>query len=232
MKTRTNKFRGKRVWLVLIRLFKGIIKSIYYILIGLLYILLKTYTEFEKAYLKVWKMLPKWFRRLAIWLMIINIFALNNKPAEIIEKLITNTETKEVYVLQETYIEKEKCNYGLYECAIYDEAIEQGMTKEQSKVAIAISKHETGSYTSSLFKNSNNIGGLYNSSAKKFYSYKSVEDGIEAYVKNLKKGYFDKGLDTIEKIQKKYAPLNADNDPTGLNNNWVNGVTYFYNELV
>ena len=232
MKTRTNKFRGKRVWLVLIRLCKAIIKNVYYILVGLVYLVLKTYIEFEKAFLKVWGMLPKWFRRLAIWLMIINIFALNDKPAEIIEKVKTQIETKEIYVLQETYIEKEKCSYGIFECAVYDEAIEQGMTEEQAKVAIAISKHETGSYTSSLFKNNNNIGGLYNSSAKKFYTYKSLEDGISAFIKNLKKGYFDKGLDTIEKIQKKYAPLNAANDPTGLNNHWVSGVTYFYNELV
>lgn len=232
MKTRTNKFRGKRVWLVLIRLFKTILKDIYYMLVGLVYLILKTYIEFEKAFLKVWGMLPRWFRRLAIWLMIINIFALNDKPAEIIEKVKTQIETKEIYVLQETYIEKEKCSYGVYECAVYDEAIEQGMTEEQAKMAIAISKHETGSYTSSLFKNSNNIGGLYNSSAKKFYTYKTLEDGISAYIKNLKKGYFDKGLDTIEKIQKKYAPLNAANDPTGLNNHWVSGVTYFYNELV
>lgn len=232
MKTRTNKFRGKRIWLVLIKLIKEIVKSIYYILVGLIYLILKTYVEFEKAFLRLWGMFPRWFRRLAIWLMIINIFNLNSQEPITIEKIKTQIETKEVYVLQETYIEKEKCNYGLYECAVYDEAIEQGMTEEQSKVAIAISKHETGSYTSPLFKNSNNIGGLYNSSAKKFYSYKTLDDGIEAYVRNLKKGYFDKGLDTIEKIQKKYAPLNADNDPTGLNNNWVSGVTYFYNELV
>lgn len=232
MKTRTNKFRGKRVWLVLIRLIKAIVEGFYYTLVGLVYLILKTYVEFEKAFLKVWGMLPKWFRRLAIWLMIINIFALNDKPAEIIEKVKTQIETKEIYVFQETYIEKEKCSYGVYECAVYDEAIEQGMTEEQAKVAIAISKHETGSYTSPLFKNNNNIGGLYNSSAKKFYTYKSLEDGISAFIKNLKKGYFDKGLDTIEKIQKKYAPLNAANDPTGLNNHWVSGVTYFYNELV
>lgn len=232
MKTRTNKFRGKRIWLVLIKLIKEIVKSIYYILVGLIYLILKTYVEFEKAFLKLWGMFPRWFKRLAIWLMLINIHNLNSQEPITIEKLITTTETKEVFVLQETYIEKEKCSYGLYECAVYDEAIEQGMTEEQSKVAIAISKHETGSYTSPLFKNANNIGGLYNSNTKKFYTYKTLDDGIEAYVRNLKKGYFDKGLDTIEKIQKKYAPINADNDPTGLNNNWVSGVTYFYNELV
>lgn len=231
MKTRENKFRGKRVGSLITLIAKEVVKSIYYLIVSIIYLILKCYVEFEKAFLKIWGMLPNWFKRLAIWLMIINIFALNKKPAEVIEKLITNTETKEVYVLQETYIEKEVCNYGIYECAVYEEAIKQGLNEEQSKIAVAITKHETGSYTSSLFKNSNNIGGLYNSSAKKFFSYRSVEDGISAYVRNLKAGYFDKGLDTIEKIQKKYAPVNAANDPTGLNYNWVSGVTYFYNEL-
>lgn len=231
METRKNKFRGKRIGSLITLIVKETVKSIYYLVVSLIYLILKSYVEFEKAFLKVWRLLPNWFKRLAIWLMIINIFALNKKPAEVIEKLITNTETKEVYVLQETYIEKEVCSYGLYECAVYEEAIKQGLTEDQSKIAVAITKHETGSYTSSLFKNSNNIGGLYNSSAKKFYSYKTVNDGISAYVRNLKAGYFDKGLDTIEKIQKKYAPVNAANDPTGLNYNWVSGVTYFYNEL-
>lgn len=41
----------------------------------------------------------------------------------------------------------------------------------------------------------------------------------------------DKPAEIIEKIQSKYAPINANNDPTGLNNNWVSGVTYFYNQL-
>lgn len=224
MKTRTKKFRGKRVWLVLIRLIKAILK-------GLLNIILETYVAFEKAFLKLWNVFPRWFKRLVIWLMLINIFLLNDKPVEVIEKIKTQIEVKEVYAVEEIYIEPEKCSYGIYECAIYDSALEQGLNEEQAKIAIAISKHETGSYTSSLFKNNNNIGGLYNSSSKKFFTYKTLEDGIDSFVGNLKKGYFDKGLDTIEKIQKKYAPINAANDPTGLNNNWIDGVRYFYNKL-
>ena len=140
-------------------------------------------------------------------------------------------EIKEIYAVKELYVEPTKCAYGVYECAIYDTAIESGLTVEQGKIAIAISKHETANYTSSLFKNNNNIGGLYNGNAGKFFSYTSVEDGIDAYVGNLKRGYFDKGLTTIETIQKKYAPINAINDPTGLNEHWVSGVTYYYNQL-
>lgn len=232
MKTRTNKFRGKRVGSYLIALTKETAQNTYYLLISLLYIILNSYIEFEKAFIKVWEQFPKWLKRVIILVMLINISVLNDKAPEIIEKIKTNIEIKEVYAVKEIMVEPEKCSYGLYECAIYDKALEYGLNDEQAKIAIAITKHETGSYTSSLFKNNNNIGGLYNSAAKKFYTYNSTEDGIEAYIKNLKNGYFDKGLDTIEEIQKKYAPLNAENDPTGLNDNWISGVTYYYDELV
>lgn len=227
MKTRTNKFRGVRLLSLLTRVIKETFKLIFYILVGIMYIILKIYVEFEKTFLKIWGLLPRWFRRLAIILMIFNIFALNNKEPQLIEKLITNT--KEVYVVQESYIES--CNYGSYECAIYNEAIKQGMNEEQSKIAIAISKHETSNYTSTLFKNSNNIGGLYDSNNNKFFKYDSLDSGIKSFIRNLKKGYFDKGFNKIDEIQKKYAPINATNDPNGLNKHWVNGVTYFYNEL-
>lgn len=230
--SRTNKYRGKRVELKFEELIKVLFKDIYYVLVGLVYIVVKTYVAFEKAFLKVWSMLPKWVIRIMVWVMLININILNDKAPEIIEKIVTNIEVKEVYAVKEMMVEPEKCAYGIYECAIYDSALEYGLNDEQAKIAIAISKHETGTYTSAIFKNNNNIGGLYNSSASCFYKYDSVEDGIDAYIRNLKNGYFDKGLNTIEKIQAKYAPLNAENDPTGLNNNWISGVTYFYNELV
>lgn len=229
--SKLNKKRKAQVKKNVIWLIKAILKDFYYILVGIVYIILSTYIAFEKAFLKVFKMMPKWFNRLAIWLMIANIFALNDKPAEIIEKIKTEVEVKEIYAVKEIYIESEKCSYGIYECAVYDEAIEQGLTEEQAKISIAISQWETGHYKSELFKKNNNIGGLYNSSAKKFYFYNTIEDGISSYIKNLKKGYFDKGLNTIEDIQKKYCPVGAENDPTGLNQYWLNGVTKLYNKL-
>ena len=232
MKTRTNKFRGKRVGSYLIALAKETTENTYYLLVSLLYIILKSYMEFEKAFIKMWKMFPRWFKRVVILVMLVNISVLNDKAPEIIEKIITNIEIKEVYAVKEIMVEPKKCEWGIYECAIYDTALEYGLNDEQAKIAVAITKHETGTYTSDIFKNKNNIGGLYNSSEKCFYTYGSVEDGIDAYIRNLKKGYFDEGLDTIEKIQGKYAPLNAANDPTGLNNNWINGVTYYYDELI
>ena len=35
----------------------------------------------------------------------------------------------------------------------------------------------------------------------------------------------------MSKIQKKYAPTGAANDPNGLNNSWVSGVTYYYQRI-
>ena len=100
-------------------------------------------------------------------------------------------------------------------------------------MAVAISQHETGNYTSYAFKSLNNVGGLMYWDGKKstLQSFNSLDKGIEKFVSNLKYNYYDKGLDTIEEIQKKYAPIGAANDPNGLNNYWVKGVSNYYYKL-
>ena len=100
-------------------------------------------------------------------------------------------------------------------------------------VAVAIAKHETGNFTSNAFTNLNNVGGMmyWNGSKSVLKSFNSLDEGIEAYVYNLKTYYYDMGLDTIEAIQKKYAPIGAANDPQNLNSNWVSGVYRYYNTL-
>ena len=49
--------------------------------------------------------------------------------------------------------------------------------------------------------------------------------------RNISNNYLGKGLSSISDIGAKYAPIGASNDPTGLNNYWVNGVTQYYNQL-
>lgn len=61
--------------------------------------------------------------------------------------------------------------------------------------------------------------------------FATLAEGIDKMASNLKRNYIDKGLTTIPQIQKKYAPLGANNDPTNLNSNWVNGVTKYYKSL-
>ena len=99
------------------------------------------------------------------------------------------------------------------------------------RLAVAISKHETWDYTSYIFKHQNNVGGLWNGMKGEFYSYETLDAGIEAYISNLKHNYYDEGRTTIETIQPKYAPIGANNDPNDLNSNWIPGVTRRYKEL-
>lgn len=100
-------------------------------------------------------------------------------------------------------------------------------------MAVAIAKHETGNYTSYAFKSLNNVGGMmyWTGTKSALQSFNSLEKGIDAYVSNLKRNYYDMGLDTIEEIQQKYAPIGAANDPNGLNNYWVKGVSNYYYSL-
>lgn len=62
--------------------------------------------------------------------------------------------------------------------------------------------------------------------------YPSWSDGIGAAARNLGGNlYAGSGLTTIPAIQNRWAPSGADNDPTGLNNNWVRNVSTYYAEL-
>lgn len=100
-------------------------------------------------------------------------------------------------------------------------------------VAAAISMHETGNGTSNVVKNKNNPGGLYDSKNKTSYSYRTLEEGINKMCANLYKNYFGckPSLNTLEKIQPKYCPIGASNDPGGQNKYWLSGTKKFYNQL-
>jgi hypothetical protein len=78
-------------------------------------------------------------------------------------------------------------------------------------------------------KNKYNVGGMMGKNG--LMTFNSLEEGIDKMASNLKRNYFDKGLTTIEQIQKKYAPNGAANDPTGLNSYWTSGVKKYYNML-
>lgn len=114
-------------------------------------------------------------------------------------------------------------------CRIENKAVKIGMTKEQAKMSVSISAWETGRWTSSAYHSKNNVGGMMCS--KGLIVYNSLDEGIDAFLINLKNNYFDIGLDTFDKIQKKYCPIGAKNDPTGLNKNWLNGVNKMYEEF-
>lgn len=71
------------------------------------------------------------------------------------------------------------------------------------KLAIGIARLETGHYTSRLFTESNNWGGMKNGS--RFYTYETDLAGAVAFVKMLESQFISQGLDTPEKMNPKYA---------------------------
>ena len=94
----------------------------------------------------------------------------------------------------------------------------------------SIAFNETGRGSSKMVKERNNPGGLYNSSAGTFFSYSTLDEGLDAMASNLYRNYISQGLVSITQIGAKYAPVGA-NDPNGLNLNWVPNVTNFANEF-
>lgn len=89
-------------------------------------------------------------------------------------------------------------------------------------VAASIILVETGcKWTcSSLVRNANNVGGM-KASGGRYATFATLEDGLEAFINNLSKNYYDKGLTTPEEINTKYAT----------NPNWHNDV-YYYVEAI
>lgn len=136
-----------------------------------------------------------------------------------------NTELESVEEIEEL---PEECTLDEVSCKIKEVAEIYGI---DWRLAVAISMHETWDYTSYIFKYQNNVGGMWNGIKGEFYSYDTLDDGIEAYISNLKRSYYDEGRTTIETIQPKYAPIGAENDPNNLNSNWIPGVSRRYKEL-
>lgn len=120
--------------------------------------------------------------------------------------------------------------YSDIECKIFKTAKKHGLSTNQGYMLMAISKHETGNWSSSIFKNYHNMGGIIGSHG--FRQYSSLDEGIEDFVNLLDKYYINNGRNTIELIGAKYCPVGASNDPTGLNNYWVPQVTKYYNQYV
>lgn len=218
---------------------KKVVMNILYFLVGLIYAIYLLIRAFDNLVVKLFLKLPRWSKAVILWALVLsNIyhnfdFKVLAKEVEVKTTIITtqqmpqDTPTLEKNTQIEMKQEKEyKCTLEHETaCKIQKKAEEYGI---DWKMAIAISKWETGSWTSNIYNNKNNVGGMY---CRGFITYNSLDEGIEAFVSNLKRNYYDMGLNTIEKIGSKYCPVGASNDPTGLNKNWVPGVTKFYQEL-
>ena len=76
----------------------------------------------------------------------------------------------------------------------------------------------------------NNPGSLMGASSEP-WQFKTIDEGLEAYAKNLEDNYIKKGLTTVETIGPVYAPSNAVNDPAHTNNAWIPAVKQITNTL-
>lgn len=119
-----------------------------------------------------------------------------------------------------------ECTLDEVSCKIKKVAQDYGV---DWRLAIAISIHETWNYTSYIFKYQNNVGGMWNGAKGEFYSYDTLEDGIDVYISNLKYNYIDVGLTTIEEIGNIYCPVGINDN--GDNKYWIPKVTKYYKEL-
>lgn len=244
MKTRLKKNRSKRtkVYLTLIlTAFLSLIRNVLELIIYLLGLIIKfvyrLVFKFDSIVAKLFMKLPRPTKAVIIYVLVLTFGlslqrALQQQPVEQFKKAeITYVEpkAKEKKVEVKEVKQEPVCTFGEVSCKIYDKAKEMGLNEEHSKIVVAIAKWETGNYTSNAFKNKNNVGGMMCSG--ELIKYNSLDEGINAFVKNLKNNYFDIGLDTIDKIQPKYCPVGAENDPYGLNKYWLDGVKNLYNTL-
>ena len=244
--TRMKKNRNKRIkeYLIsIIRAFLSILRDFSELLVCLIGLTIKfvykLIFKFDGVIAKLFMKLPRLQRAILIWLLVINvgmsIYDTFNIPQP---KIIKKQDTEAVAIVTPTYEEKVEevetkeniCNFDKVSCIIYNKANEIGMSEKEAIISIAIARWETGNYTSSVFLNKHNVGGMMGS--KGLIQYSSLDEGITKFLSNLKNNYFGIGLDTIEKIQPKYCPVGAKNDPNGLNKYWLNGVTNLYNEMI
>ena len=112
---------------------------------------------------------------------------------------------------------------------IVEEALQAGV---DPKLLAAVIAHESARVTSNIAKTKNNPGGImdWDNAYKTARSFPSMDAGIAFTARNLKK-QLDRAGGSVEVLKKIYAPDKAENDPTGLNQYWLSGVSKFYNEL-
>lgn len=225
---------------VIIKMLMLLVKALFMIgksIVKIIYLIIKF---IDNLIAKLFMKLPRIIRVGVVYsliaLAILNFVNVPSKSVsaktETTEKVAIATENLPVETTEKPVVEEKVENTTCKldnenACNIYNKAIELGLTNEQSLLVVAISTHETGYWTSKAFTENHNFGGIMTSKGLK--SYSTYEEGLDHFVKVLKNYYFDEGLTTIEQIGAKYCPVGADNDPKGLNVNWVPSVTSIYN---
>ena len=227
--------KNKKIW-------KETLKTIICLVVGAGYIVYKLIKFVNDVIAKLFMKLPR-LCKIAIIYLLIAIAIYGNVNSKVVIKEIVKEEEIKIKLDKSNFVKSEvkenanttelvseTCHVGEIECKIYNKSIEYGLSREQAFMIISISRHETGKWTSKAFLEKHNLGGIMCSTGLR--QYDSLDDGIDAFVSLLKNRYFDKGLDSIEKIQPVYCPIGASNDPKGLNQYWLPTVTKYYNEYI
>lgn len=214
------------------------IKCLICFMVGSIYIIYSIIKWFNNLIVKIFLKLPRIIKVIIIYSLIgLSIYNYFNPKIIIKEKIKVKEEIIKIELEKNNHPEVEKTEIkendkisklSEIEKMIYNKAIENELTENQAFIILAISKHETGRWSSKAFLNKNNLGGIMCKYGLK--SYNSLDEGVEAFVQLLKNRYFLQGLDTIEKIQPVYCPVGADNDPKGLNQYWLPMVTKYFEE--
>lgn len=233
-KRKVNKQKRQKANII-IRVLIGIVLAVYYLIKGI-----------NTIVLYLFNLLPKVVKMTIIYsliaLSILEIVNIKNPQVKTIiqekivevEKVIAmETENEKVENESKEIVEEQNYTFkSKHEQNIYNKSIEKGLTHNQALLLISISRHETGYWSSENFLNKNNFGGIMCNDGTKIVTYKSYEEGLNAFINLLKNHYFAKGLNSIEEIGKIYCPVGAANDPKGLNKYWVGNVTKFYNDYL
>ena len=194
--------------------------------------------EINKVWVKVKKVLIIFFIGFMCGLVYSNLFihsdliakAEISESKEVIqidqeeEKSLKSQKNAELESLEKIEELSNECTLDEVSCKIKKVAQEYGI---DWRLAVAISKHETGKYTSIAYNELNNVGGNFRNGS--LMVFEDLDKGIDFFVSNLKNNYIDMGLDTIELIQPKYCPIGINDN--GDNKYWVSGVTKYYKEL-
>lgn len=232
--SKKNRFK-RRIKKNLKNLPKNLLKNFVYFIVGFIYTVYLVLKSFNNIIAKLFMKLPRIMKVAIIYSLIANlgldVYDIFNHNLESHSVLAQVVNIKAMPVNLDVEEEKEEeCIFDSVSCQIAEKGKEIGLNEEQILISIAISKWETGNYTSNAFITKNNVGGVMCDTGLRTYA--TLDDGITHFLTNLKNNYFDTGLDTLEKIQPKYCPIGAKNDPKGLNKNWLNGTNSILQELM
>ena len=194
--------------------------------------------EINKAWVKVKKVLIIFFIGFMCGLIYSNLFihsdliakAEINENEEVIqidqeeEKSLKSQKNAELESLEKIEELSNECTLDEISCKIKKVAQDYDV---DWRLAVAISMHETGKYTSIAFNELNNVGGNFRNGS--LMVFEDLDKGIDFFVSNLNSNYIAMGLDTIELIQPKYCRIGINDN--GANKYWVSGVTKYYKEL-